>query len=154
MASYVRSFDPLFSLQSFFGGVQNKLYALYFADRAKQVNAFSDIDLASLLPRNQDVVALDVQTMRMESYEKNEDVQRRNPCTRIQKCENQNSQRKSQYAAGEKRRLSDPGGLRPFNSALPGLWQQPLADGWQDLPLLRPRAKSEGTRLGDHSVYS
>ncbi len=75
MASYVRSFDPLFSLQSFLGGVQNKLYALYFADRTKQVNAFSDIDLASLLPRNQDVVALDVQTMRMESYKRNEDVQ-------------------------------------------------------------------------------
>lgn len=159
MASYVRSFDPLFSLQSFLGGVQNKLYALYFADRTKQVNAFSDIDLASLLPPQPGCCRAGCADDAHGILRKKRGCpachsQRRNPCTRIQRYENQNSQRKSQYAAGEKRRLSDPGGLRPFYSALPGLWQQPLADGWQDLPLLRPRAESEGTRLGDHSVYS
>ena len=52
MAQKVRKSDPLFSIQSFFGGVQNKLYAIHFADTKNQVNAFSDLELSSNLLKN------------------------------------------------------------------------------------------------------
>ena len=42
MADLVRRTDPLFSIQSFFGGLQNKLSAVHYAETQKQINAFSE----------------------------------------------------------------------------------------------------------------
>ena len=40
MADLVRKTDPLFSIQSFFGGVQNKLSAIHYAESPAEINAF------------------------------------------------------------------------------------------------------------------
>ena len=69
MSKIVRGFDPLFSLQSFFGGVQNKLFAIHFAENPIQVNAFSECDIRPFLPRYGNVVDIDVQSLSMDSYE-------------------------------------------------------------------------------------
>ena len=61
MAQKVRESDPLFSIQSFFGGVQNKLYAIHFADKKSQVNAFSNQDISRYLEKYNKVV--DVETL-------------------------------------------------------------------------------------------
>lgn len=75
MAEKVRGADPLFSLQSFFGNVQNKLYAIHFADTKKQINAFSDCDLSKYLENYQEVVDVDTLSLSMLSYENEKGVQ-------------------------------------------------------------------------------
>ena len=76
MAYKVREIDPLFSIQSFFGGVQNKLYAIHFADKKNQVNAFSDLDLSKyLLKKYENVVDIETLSLSMTSYRIKEGVQ-------------------------------------------------------------------------------
>jgi len=72
----VRKSDPLFSIESFFGGVQNKLYAIHFADTKNQVNAFSDLELSSnLLEKYEKVVDIETVSLSMTSYRIEEGVQ-------------------------------------------------------------------------------
>ena len=68
MADLVTKTDPLFSIQSFFGGVQNKLSAIHYAESPAEINAFSENDLSSLTGKYKDVVDVDIQDMKMESY--------------------------------------------------------------------------------------
>lgn len=68
MANYVRQVDPLFSLQSFFGSLQNKLSAVHYADSPMEVNAFSEIDMSALIERYKNVVDIDFEKMTMDSY--------------------------------------------------------------------------------------
>ena len=68
MADLVRKTDPLFSIQSFFGGVQNKLSAIHYAESPAEINAFSENDLSALTGKYKDVVDVDIQDMKMESY--------------------------------------------------------------------------------------
>ena len=75
MAEQVRKTDPLFSLQSFFGGVQNKLSAIHFAEFPKEVNAFSEKDLPSLTETYKNVVDVDIQKITLESYRADEKLQ-------------------------------------------------------------------------------
>ena len=76
MAQKVRKSDPLFSIQGFFGGVQNKLYAIHFADKKNQVNAFSDLDLSKyLLKKYENVVDIETLSLSMTSYRIKEGVQ-------------------------------------------------------------------------------
>ena len=76
MAYKVREIDPLFSIQSFFGGIQNKLYAIHFADKKNQVNAFSDLDLSKyLLKKYENVVDIETLSLSMTSYRIKEGVQ-------------------------------------------------------------------------------
>ena len=76
MADQVRKTDPLFSLQSFFGGIQNKLSAIHYADFPKELNAFSEKDLSSLIEKYKNVVDVDIQKIAMESYRQDEKLQR------------------------------------------------------------------------------
>ena len=72
----VRKSDPLFSIESFFGGVQNKLYAIHFADTKNQVNAFSDLELSiNLLEKYEKVVDIETVSLSMTSYRIEEGVQ-------------------------------------------------------------------------------
>ena len=72
----VRKSDPLFSIESFFGGVQNKLYAIHFADTKNQVNAFSDLELSSnLLEKYEKVVDIETVSLSMTSYRIEEGIQ-------------------------------------------------------------------------------
>ena len=76
MAQKVRESDPLFSIQSFFGGVQNKLYAIHFADTKNQVNAFSDLDLSRyLIKKYEKVVDIETLSLSMSSYRIEKGVQ-------------------------------------------------------------------------------
>lgn len=68
IAGEVRKKDALFSLQSFFGGVQNKLYAIHFADSKNQINAFSDCDLSKHLQKYEKVLDIDTLSLSMTSY--------------------------------------------------------------------------------------
>ena len=68
MAQKVRESDPLFSIQSFFGGVQNKLYAIHFADKRSQVNAFSNQDISRYLEKYNKVVDIETLSLSMSSY--------------------------------------------------------------------------------------
>lgn len=76
MADQVRKTDSLFSLQSFFGGIQNKLSAIHYADFPKEINAFSEKDLSSLIEKYKNVVDVDIQKLKMESYRLEEKLQR------------------------------------------------------------------------------
>ncbi|WP_349688107.1 zinc ribbon domain-containing protein [Acidaminococcus sp. DS4831] len=75
MADQVRKTDPLFSLQSFFGGIQNKLSAIHYAEFPKEINAFSEKDLSSLIEKYKNVVDVDIQKITMESYRQDEKLQ-------------------------------------------------------------------------------
>ena len=76
MADKVRKTDPLFSLQSFFGGLQNKLAAIHYADSPAEVNAFSEGDMSSLIEKYKNVVDVDFLGMTMDSYEADATLQR------------------------------------------------------------------------------
>jgi len=65
----VRKYDPLFSIQSFFGGIENKLNAVHFADNVKEINAFSDCDLSEKLQQYKDVVDIDIIRIMMDFYQ-------------------------------------------------------------------------------------
>ena len=76
MAQKVRKSDPLFSIQSFFGGVQNKLYAIHFAVKKNQINAFSDLELSiNLLEKYKKVVDIETVSLSMSSYRIEKGVQ-------------------------------------------------------------------------------
>lgn len=68
MADYVRRADPLFSIQSFFGGLQNKLSAVHYAESSAEINAFSETDMSALIGKYQNVVDVDFRNMTMDSY--------------------------------------------------------------------------------------
>lgn len=72
IAEYVRGFDGKFSIQSFFGGIQNKILAIHFAERDEQINAFSDCDLAGYLNAYRNIVDVDVSSMTLCSYQSKE----------------------------------------------------------------------------------
>ena len=75
MAQKVRKKDSLFSIQSFFGGVQNKLYAIHFADKRNQVNAFSDLDLSEYLKKYEKVVDIETLSLSMDLYRVKKGIQ-------------------------------------------------------------------------------
>lgn len=75
IANQVRQSDSLFSLQSFFGGVQNKLYTIHFADNAGQINALSDCDLSNHLQKYKDIVDIDTLSVSMDSYKTQKGMQ-------------------------------------------------------------------------------
>lgn len=75
MAEEVRRSDPLFSMQSFFGGIQNKLSAIHYAESPAEINAFSENDMTSLIERYRNVVDVDCQSMTMESYQRDNKLQ-------------------------------------------------------------------------------
>ena len=75
MAEQVRKSDPLFSIQSFFGGVQNKLAAIHFAESPVEINAFSERDMSSFTEKYRNVIDVDCQSMTMESYQADEQLQ-------------------------------------------------------------------------------
>ena len=75
MAQKVRKKDPLFSIQSFFGGVQNKLYAIHFADKRNQVNTFSDLDLSEYLKKYEKVVDIETLSLSMDLYRVKKGIQ-------------------------------------------------------------------------------
>ena len=75
MADQVRKTDPLFSLQSFFGGIQNKLSAIHYAENPMEINAFSENDLSSLIKKYKNVVDIDILKITMESYRADENLQ-------------------------------------------------------------------------------
>ena len=75
MAELVRKSDPLFSIQSFFGGIQNKLSAIHYAEFPAEINAFSEKDLSSFLEKYRNVIDVDCQSMTMESYKADEKIQ-------------------------------------------------------------------------------
>ena len=75
MADEVRRTDPFFSIQSFFGGLQNKLFAVHYAESPAEINAFSDNDLSALIEKYRNVVDVDFREMKMESYKTDENLQ-------------------------------------------------------------------------------
>lgn len=75
IAEYVRKFDSKFSIQSFFGGVQNKLMAIHYADRKEQINAFSDIDISNYLDNYSDIIDVDIMKMTLCFYDVKEGMQ-------------------------------------------------------------------------------
>jgi len=75
IAEYIRTYDSKFSIQSFFGSVQNKLSAIHYADREEQINAFSDVDISGFLASYKDVVDVDIMKMTLCSYEAIEGMQ-------------------------------------------------------------------------------
>ncbi|MBE6726532.1 MAG: zinc ribbon domain-containing protein [Ruminococcaceae bacterium] len=75
MAEFVRTTDPLFSIQSFFGGIQNKLSAIHYAESPVEINAFSTNDLSSLIGRYRGVVDVDFMNITMDSYHADETLQ-------------------------------------------------------------------------------
>lgn len=72
MADYVRRYDSKFSIQSFFGGVQNKLLAVHFADREEEINAFSDADLSKHLEAYKNVIDVDIVSVNLGAYDLSE----------------------------------------------------------------------------------
>ncbi|EFM38223.1 hypothetical protein HMPREF0379_2048 [[Eubacterium] yurii subsp. margaretiae ATCC 43715] len=74
-AEEVRKYDPLFSIQSFFGGIQNKLNTVHFADNIKEINAFSDCDLSEKLQQYKDVVDIDTIRIMMDFYKVKDGMQ-------------------------------------------------------------------------------
>ena len=76
MAEMVRRTDPLFSMQSFFGGIQNKLSAIHYADSPEEINAFSENDMSSHLENYKDVVDVDFRNITMDSYQADDTLQR------------------------------------------------------------------------------
>ena len=76
MAARVRQEDPLFSIQSFFGGIQNKLAAIHYAEFPEEINAFSEGDLSSFLGAYKDVIDVDILKMTMDAYEADQALQR------------------------------------------------------------------------------
>lgn len=75
ISNYVRRIDPQFSLQSFFGSVQNVLSAVLYADDPREVNAFARMDLRGLMQRYQNVVDMDMKSISMDSYRVQGDMQ-------------------------------------------------------------------------------
>jgi len=74
-AEEVRKYDPLFSIQSFFGGIENKLNAVHFADNVKEINSFSDYDLSEKLQQYKDVVDIDTIRIMMDFYKVKDGMQ-------------------------------------------------------------------------------
>lgn len=75
MAEYIRKSDPLFSIQSFFGGVQNKLSAIHYAEIPAEINAFSEEDMSSYIKKYRNVIDVDCQSMTLESYKADDRLQ-------------------------------------------------------------------------------
>ena len=75
MAERVRASDPYFSIQNFFGGIQNKLAAIHYAEFPAQINAFSENDMSSFIEKYRNVVDIDCQSMTMESYKTDKKLQ-------------------------------------------------------------------------------
>ncbi len=75
MADQVQKTDPFFSIQSFFGGVQNKLSAIHYAESPVEINAFSVNDMSSLLKKYRNVVDVDFRKLTMESYKTDGNLQ-------------------------------------------------------------------------------
>lgn len=64
----VRRFDVRFSLQGFYGNIENKLAGIHFANSEKEINAYATIDLSHHLPMYQKVVDMEVDSMSLEDY--------------------------------------------------------------------------------------
>ncbi len=71
----IRSFDRLFSLEHFYSGVQNKLAAIHYAERAKEAGAFALVPLDRLLESYRDVADMDVEEICLLDYRADEALQ-------------------------------------------------------------------------------
>lgn len=72
----IRKSDPLFSVAGFYSNVQNKLASIHYAENAAGINAFSDAELSSYLPKYADVIDMAFEEMRIEGYAVEGDYQR------------------------------------------------------------------------------
>lgn len=68
MSAYIRNTDPFFSMQSFLGGIQNKLSAIHYADYEAQINAFSENNMSAFVHQYKDVIDVDFLDLSMDSY--------------------------------------------------------------------------------------
>ena len=68
IADHVRKTDPFFSIQSFFGGVQNKVSAVHYAESPTEINAYSETDMSPLTEKYRNVIDVDFQSVSMDSY--------------------------------------------------------------------------------------
>jgi len=75
MAFQVRRVDPLFSINNFYSGVQNKLSSIIYADNLEQVQAFANCNLSNIKERYQNVIGIDMDCLNLRKYNKKEDFQ-------------------------------------------------------------------------------
>lgn len=64
----VKVYDPLFSIASFYSGIQNKMASVIYASTKEQINAFSENDLSSNLSRFHSVADIDTENIVLDSY--------------------------------------------------------------------------------------
>ena len=72
----IRAFDPLFSLEAFFSGLQNKLAAIHYAERNREIRAFAPGLRETELQAYRNVVDMDVTESELLNYDTAENVQR------------------------------------------------------------------------------
>lgn len=75
VVSKIRKFDKNFSINSFYGSVQNKISAIHFADNLNQINAFSEIDLSEYLKNYANVIDVDTLSLSLNSYDVKDGLQ-------------------------------------------------------------------------------
>jgi hypothetical protein len=75
MQMQIRQFDPLFSVNAFYCGIQNKLSSIHFADNANQINAFTTFDLSNMLDTYRNVVDIDTQYISLRNHYVNQGLQ-------------------------------------------------------------------------------
>lgn len=75
MAEQVRKTDPQFSIQSFFGNIQNKLSAIHYAESPTEINAFSENDMSAYIEKYKNVVDVDFQNITLNSYNADKKLQ-------------------------------------------------------------------------------
>ena len=109
MADQVRKTDPLFSLQSFFGGIQNKLSAIHYAEFPKEINAFSEKDMSALTEKYKNVVNVDIQNLKMESYRADEKLQSADVSAELRLLELQGGKIKERNEKLKMRLIKDAG---------------------------------------------
>ena len=109
MADQVRKTDPLFSLQSFFGGIQNKLSAIHYAEFPKEINAFSEKDMSALTEKYKNVVDVDIQNLKMESYRADEKLQSADVSAELRLLELQGSKIKERNEKLKMKLIKDAG---------------------------------------------
>jgi len=65
---YIHHFNKDFSLNAFFGNIQNKLAAVHYAEAHKQVGVFTNIDLAPFIGQYSTVADCEFESMELTAY--------------------------------------------------------------------------------------
>ncbi len=68
-------FDRLFSIEGFFSNIQNKLAAIHYADRVREVHAFAPALSPERIASYRDVVDMDVSELELLDYRTNDNLQ-------------------------------------------------------------------------------